>query len=92
MKYVYEDLGSEQFEQLIVSLCQELLGVATQGFSKGPDGGKDAKFMGRCNLYPSESAPWEGTIIIQAKHTNGYNKHFLGPDFYSPSRDSSVLS
>ena len=91
MKYVYEDLSDDQFEQLIVFLCQELLGISTQGFAKGPDGGRDAKFVGTAELYPSKSSPWTGTTIIQAKHTNGYNKHFSEADFYSVDGDSSVL-
>ncbi len=92
MKYAYEDLSDDQFEQLVVFLCQELLGIATQGFAKGPDGGRDAKFVGTAELYPSKSSPWHGTTIIQAKHTNGYNKHFSEADFYSVDGDSSVLS
>jgi hypothetical protein len=44
MKYAYENLGDEQFEMLIVLLCQKLLGIGVQGFSKGKDGGRDAKF------------------------------------------------
>ncbi len=92
MKYAYEDLSDDQFEQLIVFLCQELLGIAVQGFSKGPDGGRDAKFVGTSNSYPSNSAPWVGTTIIQAKHTNGYNKHFSESDFYSLGGDSNILS
>ena len=43
MKYAYEDLSDDQFEQLVVFLCQELLGISTQGFAKGPDGGRDAQ-------------------------------------------------
>lgn len=92
MKYNYEDLSDDQFEQLVVFLCQELLGIATQGFSKGPDGGRDAKFVGTAELYPSRSKPWNGITVIQAKHTNGYNKHFSESDFYSKTGDSSVLS
>ncbi|WP_020407533.1 ABC-three component system protein [Hahella ganghwensis] len=92
MKYAYEDLSDDQFEQLVVFLCQELLGISTQGFAKGPDGGRDAKFVGTADLYPSKSSPWIGTTIIQAKHTNGYNKHFSEADFYSVDGDSSVLS
>lgn len=46
MKYAYEDLGDTRFEELVVTLCRRLLGMATQGFAKGPDGGRDAKFVG----------------------------------------------
>ena len=56
MKYAYENLGDEQFETLVVFLCQKLLGVAVQGFSKGPDGGRDAKFVGTAELHPSKLA------------------------------------
>ena len=91
MKYAYEDLSDDQFEQLVVFICQELFGISVQGFAKGPDGGRDAKFVGTADLYPSKSAPWTGTTIIQAKHTNGYNKHFSESDFYSTDNESSVL-
>lgn len=37
MKYAYENLGDEQFETLLIFLCQKLLGISVQGFSKGPD-------------------------------------------------------
>ena len=92
MKYDYEDLSDGQFEQLVVCLCQHLLGIRVQGFSKGPDGGRDAKFVGTCEMFPSKSSPWTGTIIIQAKHTNGFNKHFSDSDFYSKEGSSGILN
>lgn len=91
MKFVYEDLGDDQFERLVVLLCQRLLGVSVQGFAKGPDGGRDAKFVGTAELHPSKAAPWSGTIIIQAKHTNGYNRNFSESDFFSASAVNTVL-
>lgn len=91
MKYAYEDLGDEQFEQLIVFLCQRLLGISVQGFAKGPDGGRDAKFVGIAELHPSKAAPWSGITIIQAKHTNGYNRNFSEHDFYSATRKKTIL-
>lgn len=91
MKFAYEDLSDGQFENLIVILCQRLLGISVQGFSKGPDGGRDAKFVGTAELHPSKAAPWVGTTIIQAKHTNGYNKNFSESDFFSTSTDNTVL-
>lgn len=91
MKYAYEDLSSDQFETLIILLCQRLLGIAVQGFAKGADGGRDAKFMGTAELYPSQANPWSGTVIIQAKHTNGYNKSFSEKDFYSESGKNTIL-
>jgi len=91
MKYAYENLSDDQFENLIVFLCQRLLGISVQGFAKGPDGGRDAKFVGTAELHPSKAAPWVGTTIIQAKHTNGYNRHFSESDFFSTTAANTVL-
>jgi hypothetical protein len=90
-KYAYEDLSDLQFEHLVVLLCQELLGISVQGFCPGPDGGRDAKFVGTAQLHPSKASPWSGTTIIQAKHTNGYNRQFSESDFYNPGAATSVL-
>jgi hypothetical protein len=92
MKYAYEDLSPEQFEDLTVFICQRLLGIGVQGFAKGPDGGRDAKFVGTAELFPSKSAPWSGIIVIQAKHTNGYNKTFSDSDFFSDSGINNTLA
>lgn len=91
MKYAYEDLSPEQFEDLIVFLCQCLFGISTQRFSTGTDGGRDAKFIGTAELFPSKAKPWAGTVIIQAKHTNGYNRSFSDPDFFSKSSQNTVV-
>ncbi len=91
MKYAYEDLSDDQFEILIVFLCQHLLGISVQGFAKGPDGGRDAKFVGTAELHPSKAAPWAGVTIIQAKHTNGYNKHFSESDFFSKKNGTNTV-
>lgn len=91
MKFDYEDLSDAQFETLVVLLCQRLLGISVQGFAKGPDGGRDAKFVGTAELHPSKAAPWVGTTIIQAKHTNGYNRNFSESDFFSTTAQNSVL-
>jgi hypothetical protein len=93
MKYAYENLGYDQFEILVIFLCQRLLGISVQGFSTGPDGGRDAKFTGTAELHPSKASPWVGITIIQAKHTNGYNRSFSENDFYSTKPNSkSILS
>lgn len=91
MMYRYEDLSDEQFETLIILLCRHLLGASVKGFAKGPDGGRDAKFVGTAELHPSKAAPWVGTTIVQAKHTNGYNKHFNEADFYSSGSTNTVI-
>lgn len=91
MKYAYEDLGEDQFEQLVVLLCRHLLGMGVQGFAKGVDGGRDAKFIGVAQLLPSKAAPWNGTVIVQAKHTNGYNRSFSEGDFFNPKSENTVI-
>lgn len=91
MKYAYEDLSFTQFENLIILICHELLGAAIQAFSEGRDGGRDAKFVGTAHRYPSESTPWQGKVIIQAKHTNGNNKSFSDSDFFSIDRKSNIV-
>jgi hypothetical protein len=91
MKYAYEDLGDEQFENLVVFLCQRLLGISVQGFAKGVDGGRDAKFVGTAELHPSKAAPWVGITIIQAKHTNGYNRSFSESDFYGSNGNTNTV-
>lgn len=91
MKFAYEDLSDDQFEKLVVFLCQRLLGISVQGFAKGPDGGRDAKFVGTAELHPNKAAPWVGTIIVQAKHTNGYNRNFSESDFFSTTAQNTVL-
>jgi hypothetical protein len=91
MKYAYEDLNEDQFEQLVVFLCRHLLGMGVQGFAKGVDGGRDAKFVGVAQLLPSKAAPWSGTVIVQAKHTNGYNRSFSEGDFFNPKSANTVI-
>jgi len=91
MRFDYENLSDEQFEKLIVFLCQRLLGISVQGFARGPDGGRDAKFVGTAELHPSRAAPWVGTTIVQAKHTNGYNRNFSESDFFSITAQNTVL-
>jgi hypothetical protein len=91
MKYAYENLGEDQFEKLIIFLCHELLGIAVQGFAKGVDGGRDAKFVGTAQLHPSKASPWVGITVIQAKHTNGYNRNFSELDFYNEKPNTKSI-
>ncbi len=91
MRFAYEELGPAQFEDVVVAICHFILGTGVQGFSTGKDGGRDAKFVGTADLFPSKAQPWAGTVIAQAKHTNGYNKTFSDPDFYSDGNAETVL-
>lgn len=90
MKLDYHDLSEDQFERLVVAICSWLLGPGTQGFSKGPDGGKDARFCGRAERFPSAAAPWDGNVVVQAKHTDLINRKYSDPDFSGDSASSVV--
>lgn len=82
MKYPLENLaGDKEFEDLVALICERILGMGTIIFSVGKDGGKDAKFNGKANKFPSEAAPWNGKIIIQAKHTQRPNASCSDSDF-----------
>lgn len=90
MGYPYEDLTEAQFEALVVQAAKLLLGKGVQAFATGVDGGRDARFEGLANGFPSYSRPWDGISVIQAKHTFSYG-YFSDADF-SGDAASSVLS
>lgn len=90
--FMYEDLGDDRFERLVVLLGQELFGAAMQGFATGPDGGRDAKFVGTACAFPNSSHPWTGITIFQAKHTVGHNCKFGDTDFFNPTSGTCVVS
>lgn len=69
MEYHLYNLDDSKFENLINSICQEILGTGVIVFSQGKDGGRDGKFTGKAQNYPSKSDSWAGKFIIQAKHT-----------------------
>ena len=87
----YFDLSDDQFEKIIVKIGQRLFGAGIMGFSAGKDGGRDAKFIGTAEQYPSTAAPWTGCTIIQAKHTNGINASFSDPTVYSAGKNSGLI-
>lgn len=80
-RYRYEELSPMQFENLVTDICRHVLGKATRGFAEGPDGGRDARFDGTANDFPSASSPWKGTTIIQAKHASRADASFSDRDF-----------
>jgi hypothetical protein len=82
-KYPLYDLSADEFENLSTVICNKILGAATIPFAKGKDGGKDGRFMGKANCFPSETNPWDGKIIIQAKHTTKENASCSDSDFYT---------
>lgn len=87
----YHDLSDDQFEQVVVALGQRLFGAGFSGFTKGKDGGKDGKFRGIAQAYPSTAPPWKGGTIVQAKHTMGLNASFSDKTFFNPDTETGVL-
>jgi len=81
MQYPLNELNDQDFEDLVVAICQEILGIGTIKFSTGIDGGRDARFDGKANRFPSEADPWSGKIVIQAKHTEKLNASCSDSDF-----------
>lgn len=80
-KYPLYDLDDKEFEHLTALICRKILGEGVIPFAQGTDGGRDAKFNGKANSFPSKSKPWEGKIVIQAKHTNKINASCSDSDF-----------
>ena len=89
MKYPYENLSDSDFESLVVSICQQIIGTGCKAFTTGKDGGRDSWFKGTANQYPSLQAPWSGTFLIQAKHTNSPEASCSDKNFHA--NPSSIL-
>lgn len=79
--YPLHYLNADDFENLVNIICTKILGEATIPFAKGTDGGRDGRFHGKTNYFPSKTEPWEGQTVIQAKHTNKENASCSDSDF-----------
>lgn len=77
MNYNLNNLGSQNFEYLVQSLCKKIIGEGVSIFGAGPDGQREATFEGKAP-YPSDSETWDGYWVIQAKFKNPDTKT---PDF-----------
>ena len=67
--YRLYELDDQDFEHLVTQLCMEVLGTSTVSFAPGRDGGRDGRFHGTAQRFPSAESPYTGKFIIQAKHT-----------------------
>lgn len=67
--YHLHELSGDKFEELVIHMCRDILGVGVVNFSLGRDGGRDGKFTGTANSFPSEQSPAKGKFIVQAKWT-----------------------
>ncbi|WP_299603365.1 ABC-three component system protein [uncultured Tateyamaria sp.] len=62
------ELSDDDFEDLCVKISVDWLGKAVTPFAPGPDGGRDGKFTGTANCFPSSAEPLKGKVVLQAKH------------------------
>ncbi len=85
--YRLYSLDKETFQNLVYHICKIILGDGTINFSEGPDGGRDAKFVGRAISFPSTSKPWSGKFIIQAKGCKHPEGSCSQPDFIRQIKD-----
>lgn len=81
MDYRLENIDDEVFEQLVNTICQNILGTGVIVFSPGKDRGRDGKFTGTAQNYPSNKDSWTGKFVIQAKHTTNYLASCSDSDF-----------
>lgn len=72
-QFPYENLTDEEFENLIIRIGKEVLGIGCKTFSVGKDGAKDSWFTGTADYFPAKAVPWTGTFNLQAKHTKVQN-------------------
>ena len=81
MDYRLENISDTDFENMVNTICQKILGTGIISFSKGKDGGRDGKFTGTAQTFPSTKSSWSGKFIIQAKHTEVANASCSDNDF-----------
>lgn len=81
-KYRLDLKSEDDFEKIVVRICQDVLGISVTGFAKGKDGGKDGRFEGKSQKYPSAVESWDGKFVIQAKHTTNSEASCSDNDFY----------
>lgn len=86
-KYPLHYLNDSEFENLATLICVKILGEAVIPFAKGTDGGRDGRFHGKANCFPSEAESWNGQIVIQAKHTTKENTSCSDREFQKILKD-----
>ncbi len=83
-------MDDREFEVLVVCICDELLGKGTVIFADRNDGGRDARFTGKAQSYPSTESLWEGQFIVQAKHTRNPTGKCSDADFQREVKNEIV--
>ncbi|WP_158856307.1 ABC-three component system protein [Lunatibacter salilacus] len=86
-KYPLHYINEDDFENLATLICRKILGEAVIPFAKGPDGGRDGRFHGKANFFPSLSDPWNGKIVIEAKHSSKESSSCSDKEFQKLLKD-----
>lgn len=81
--YRLYELSDDEFEKLVVQICTRWLGQGVTPFAQGKDAGRDGKFHGTANSFPSAADPFQGHFVLQAKHVNSPNKSCSDREFQS---------
>jgi len=79
--YRLYELSESEFEELVVKICVKWLGEGVTPFAPGRDGGRDGKFNGKAECFPSTTQPLEGHVVLQAKHVAVFDKSCSDKDF-----------
>lgn len=79
--YRLHELNDAEFERLVVRVCTRWLGEGVSPFAPGKDGGRDGKFFGTANSFPSAAKPLVGHAVLQAKHAAAPNKSCSDSEF-----------
>lgn len=66
MTYLFENLGSKEFEHLVQALSLATLGPRVSMFGSGPDGGREATWDGNA-VSLGTLVSWDGYGVVQAK-------------------------
>jgi len=89
-EYPYEKIYWQEFEDIVIKICHSILGIGATKFSTGKDGGRDSTFEGEARNFPSDSKPWAGKFIIQAKHTTDPTASCSDSEFSGLKKDSII--
>jgi hypothetical protein len=79
--YRLYELNDDEFEKLVARIGLYWFGQGLTPFAPGKDGGRDAKFDGTALCFPSQTAPWNGKVVLQAKHVAAPDRSCSDPDF-----------
>lgn len=71
----------QEFEDLVRALGLRLFGSGLTAFKPGKDGGRDARFEGIPDAWPSKANGKQGKYVLQSKHTGGAQACCSDSDF-----------